>query len=44
MADGRRWIHFQDPLIPHADQDRFPTIQATRVDADLGAGNKPAHG
>ncbi len=44
MADGRRWIHFQDLLVPHADQDGFSTIQATRVDADLSAGKKPAHG
>ncbi len=44
MADGRRWIHFQDLLIPHADLDRFPTIQATCVDADLSVGKEPVHG
>ncbi len=44
MAYGRRRIHFQDFVVPHADEDRFPAIQATRVDTDLSAGKKPAHG
>ena len=44
MTDGRRWVHFQNLLVPHADEDRFSAIQATRVDADLSAGKEPAHG
>ena len=41
---GRRRIHFQDFVVPHADEDQFPAIEATRVDTDLSAGKKPAHG
>ena len=44
MADGRRWIHFQNLLVPHANHDGFSAVQATSVDADLSAGKKPAHG
>ena len=44
MSHGRRWIDFQDILVPHADEDRLPTIQATGVDTDLSTREKPAHG
>ena len=44
MSHRRRWIDFQDMLVPHADDDGFPTIQATGVDTDLGPREKPAHG
>ena len=44
MSHGRRWIDFQDILVPHADDDGFPTIKATGVYTDLGTGKKPAHG
>ena len=44
MSHGRRWIDFQDMLVPHADDDRLSTIQATGVDTDLTTREKPAHG
>jgi hypothetical protein len=44
MPNGRRWIDFQDFLVPHADEDGLPTIQATGFDTDLGTRKKPAHG
>lgn len=44
MSNGRRWIDFQDILVPHADKDGLPTIQATGFDSDLGTRKKPAHG
>jgi hypothetical protein len=37
MAHGRRWIDFQDLLVPQADVDRFPAIQANGVEPDLTA-------
>ncbi len=44
MADSGRGVHFQNLLVPHADEDRFSAIQALGVDADLRAGKEPAHG
>ena len=44
MSHGRCWIDFQDILVPHTDEDGFPTIQATGVDMDLSTREKPAHG
>jgi len=44
MSHGRRWIDFQDILVTHADEDGFPTIQATSVDTDLSPREEPAHG
>jgi hypothetical protein len=40
----RRWIDFQDILVPHADVDWLATIQAMGVDTDLSTGKQPAHG
>ena len=44
MSHRRRWIDFQDFLVPHTDEDGLPTIQATRVDTDLSTREEPAHG
>jgi hypothetical protein len=44
MPHGRRWIDFQDMLVPHADEDRLPTIQAMGVNTDLSTREEPAHG
>ena len=44
MSHGRRRIDFQDMLVPHADDDGLPTIEATGVDTDLRTGEEPAHG
>ncbi len=44
VSHGRRWIHFQDILVPHTDEDGLSTIQATGVDTDLSTREKPAHG
>jgi len=40
----RRWIDFQDVVVPHADKDRLSTIQATGIDTNLSTREKPAHG
>ena len=44
VSYGRCWIDFEDLFITHADEDGFPTIQATSVYADLRAREEPAHG
>jgi hypothetical protein len=44
MADNGRRVHFQNLLIAHADQNRLAAIQTTRVNANLSAGEEPAHG
>ena len=44
MSHRRRWIDFQDFLVPHTDEDGLPTIQATRLDTDLSSREEPAHG
>jgi len=44
MSHGRRWIDFEDTLVPHTDEDGLPTIQATGVDTDLSTREEPAHG
>jgi hypothetical protein len=44
MANRRGWVYFQYLLVPHADEDWFSAVQATRIDADLSAGKEPAHG
>ena len=44
MSHGRRWIDLQDMLVPHADHDGLPTIQAMGVNTDLSTREKPAHG
>ncbi len=44
MSHGRRWIDFQDMLVPHTDTDGLPRIQATGVNTDLSTRKEPAHG
>ncbi len=44
MANSGRRVHFQNLLVPHADEDRFSAIQALCVDANFSAGKEPAHG
>jgi len=44
VSHGRLWIDFQDMIVPHADEDGLPTIQATGVDTDLSTREEPAHG
>ena len=44
MSHGRRWIDFQDMLVPHADEDGLPAIQTMGVNTDLGTREEPAHG
>lgn len=44
MSHRRRWIDFEDTLVPHTDEDGLPTIQATGVDTDLSTREEPAHG
>ncbi len=44
VANSCRWIYFEYLLVLHTDYYRVSTIQAERIDSDLGAGKKPAHG
>jgi hypothetical protein len=44
VAHRRQWVHFQDLVVLHADDDRLPAVQAAGVESDLGAREKPAHG
>ena len=44
VSHGRRWIDFQDMLVPHANEDGLPTIQAIGFDTDLSTREEPAHG
>ena len=44
MPYGSWWIYFEDIIVPHADKDGFPAIQAAGVDTNLRTGEEPAHG
>ncbi len=44
VPHGRRWGDLEYILVPHAYRDGFAAIQAAGIDADLSAGEKPAHG